>query len=151
MQEYKNSLPLTEDEDEEEDEGEDLYQSSYHCKNKHGGYTKFLRDQYYERFVICVGLETNVIGYVSKNWKWRTREPKVDVYYKGSWYSYSGFQFNRQFTTFIKNSRTVFVDEEERNDFLQVVLNCQYVWDQCIANYCNKYQKYEKKSNETAA
>ena len=98
----------------------------------------YILDQHFDKFVICMGLMTKLIGY-AENWNQKGK-PKLFVFNGHQMAFKSGFKFDRQFTTFIKNSKKVFRNEEERNDFLQVVLNCQYMWDQCIANYCNKHQ-----------
>ena len=94
-------------------------------------------DDRYSGFVICISDEFDHM-WLMKNW----HPPGGNKYYiirnNNRW---TGIQFDKStFRPLIENSKTVFINEKERNNFLQEVERCNYIWDDCIEYYCNKRQ-----------
>ena len=106
------------------------------CQMFNGNATDYKTDYFYGGFIVCLGMMVPVHLIAWDPTFNRTGRPTIHLNNHQS----SGFKFDERFRTLI-NSSNVFTDDDERYGFLQKVIDCNYIWDQCIDKYCNKYQE----------
>ena len=117
------------------DNFEDAHEYCYpkYLSNPSGLFTEY----YYPGYVLCIADEFHYVSEV------KSRSTKVKKYYRlprGNIWSGITFHATR-FRALITNSSTVFINEEERENFLQIAENCQYKWDDCLVKYCSIGQR----------
>ena len=93
--------------------------------------------KYYPGYVLCIADEFLYVGDVP-NWN-SEGKPYYELPTGNVW---SGINFNdTRFKALIKNSKTVFINEKERDNFLKIAENCEYQWDDCLVKYCSVPQR----------
>ena len=89
----------------------------------------------YPGYVLCMADEFGHIDSIP-NWNPKGGKRYYNIPIGSTW---SGLKFKKEtFKPLIENSTTVFINENERQKFLQIVEDCKYIWDGCIEFYCNK-------------
>ena len=113
----------------------DFRQAERWCEARR--YSIWRHDHLYPGYVVCLSDEFKHM-WLMENWS----PPGGKKYYIiRNIFSWTGIQFNKSsFRPLIEKSKTVFINEKERNNFLQIVEKCKYIWDDCIEYYCNKRQ-----------